>query len=1454
MAEVSLNLNGKLNFDDDISALNGGDYPMAFNVESQNLKEGFARTPTLGNKECTDLGVQPAQNQKVRVTIQDQLSSSISQINVSLFNGNGRLIASGSSDVNLNNQVIKNAIANILNNISPFPVSYSVPDSTSSFEIEINANFADWRLVIEVDDEVIPNLQVVVIQEAVDATGAGQFLPIGWARAGNGLIVFSTTQRNLPRRLAGNIQSITQDLQGRVLITMPFVHGLEQLTSVNIGGVSDGGSVNGTWTIFIVNTTTFGLYNSVFSGSPTGGSVFSNVYGYGCIGLFRYNNQTDTYTYTKLLRSKKLNFNTKKQIDADAEVSNDRISCYYTDDYNSPRNFYYKGVVSEDGAINAINSANIYNYETLSIQAQNIVDYSDYDVEVVLPQIQSGGETPSGTLRYSIQFLTENFTATENSRLTNIIHNYAQEYDPDDTTKKVYGSTGFTPKINRIRVSGIQPNIFKYVELICHEYAGIATTQAINSFIVRREVLDEGQTEIVLEHNGSEPNPLSYDTGESILLGSHVKTAKTQAIVDNTLIYANITTHAETNIQDWVDTFNYRIIRRETRAGKDDNGNFITFGEFYDPSNITNNVGYMPYEWYRFYVSVKFKNNQQSKSFFFADVRFVPNQEYIDQTNRFHFDEFKESNKRNKRASSPFDQYDINVFGDNNEIYQLGIEVTDIDWGYLINGVVASELIDEIYIERKPVVKEVLGACAFMITDFSTSNQTLNTAEYNIFAQQPLNQSQITLSGNAKLTSRIIGAYCPDWYFTGEYPNIRSSDEIITIGKPNLTSVDSTIGTNPNSRYLYINYNQTFARRLTEITKVSNGGLVSVGLRREMFVDVNTGITIFLNAVSRIQQPNATFNNNGVTAYPYIGLYLDSNLNSYFQPSDSSLQRFVYGFYFRKRKDKYGSTISGDTESTGAKAKSGESACEVFGGDTFFQSQTIKYFRTNQAPQGIGMAFFSHNRINVNLRTFDNTAIGKPFGISTQTSTQWLEELSFDQTRINPAYTTINRIQSTPVFDPNLIETPAMKTRMYYSEEKPQNSIKDNYREFNPFNFRDKDLTEGEITRVLNVNGGLVVFQERNMSVEYFDSSGRLKVAEGGDVIFGDGSKLSRKGNDLTQYGTKHQFAIVEGVSVGGKKTLYCINTDYGVMTRFGADGTVDLGLRDKMRSFFMEYTRFAKDALTPADGYGITGIWDARKMQVVMTCRAWNKNIAVWGREGRFPFAEYPEGFVLSYLTEQDIPVFYRTKKLTPLTINPFFDVRDNGGEYYERVSYWESEYYNVWTLIYSEKESRFKHFNGFYPKFYMNLDERYFSSNPDADRIIYRYDDNEPLVFFGNEQPGYVEMVMNVAPEIPKKMVGLAVQSTEKPIKAECESEHISRVGTSNRKAIMEFGDFTTQQNYHYAPILNNFVDGSSKGKTEQLRGLYLKVRMFFMPRQKQILRRLSVKIREQFKNIKS
>jgi len=1451
MAEVSLNLNGKLNFDDDISALNSGDYPMAFNVESQNLKEGFARTPTLGNKECTDLGVQPVQNQKVRVTIQDQLSSSINQINVSLFNVNGGLIASDSSAVNLNNQVIKNAIAFILNNNSPFPVSYSNLDSTSSFEIQINANFADWRLVIEVDDEVIPNLQVVVIQEAVDVTGAGQFLPIGWTRAGNDLIVFSTTQRNLPRRL-GEIQSITQDSQGRVLITMPFIHELEELTSVNIGGVSDGGSVNGTWTIFIVNTTTFGLYNSVFSGSPTGGSVFSNVYGYGCIGLFRYNNQTDTYTYTKLLRSKKLNFNTKKQIDADAEVSNDRISCYYTDDYNSPRNFYYKGIVSEDGAINAINSANIYNYETLSIQAQNIVDYSDYDVEVVLPQEQTGGNTPSGTLRYSVQFLTENFTATENSRLTNIIQNFENEYDPNDPTKKVFGSTGLTPKVNRIRVFGFPANTFKYIELVCHQYAGIATTQAINSFIVRREVLEEGQTEIVLEHNGNEVNTLEYDTGQASIIGTFIKTAKSNRIVKNRLVYGNSTTHVETDLREWVEAFNYRIIRRETRAGKDDNGNFITFGEFYDPSNITNNLGYMPYEWYRFYVTAKFKNNQQSKSFFFADVRFVPHQEYIDPTNRFHFDEFKESNKRNKRANPPFDQYDINVFGDNNEIYQLGIEVTDIDWGYLINGVVASELIDEIYIELKPVVKEVLGACAFMITDFSTSNQTLNTVEYNIFAQQPLNPSQTTIGGNAGLNARLIGVYCPDWYFTQEYPTINSADEIITIGKPNITSQNSTSGTNPISRYLYINYNQTFARRTTEITGVSNGGIVTAGARREMFNDINTGITFFLNAVSRIQEPNANFNNNGVTAYPYIGLYLDSTLNSYFQPSDTSFQKFVYGFYFRKRKDKYGSTISGETESTGAKAKSGEATCEVFGGDTFFQSQTIKYFRTNQAPQGIGMAYFAHNRVNVNLRIFDNTAIGKPFGMSTQNSTQWLEELSFDQTRINPSYTTINRIQSNPVYDPNMVETTALLARMNYSEFKPQGSIKDNYREFLPFNFRDKDLTDGAITKLINLNGRLVVFQERNMSVEYFDSSGRLKVAEGGDVIFGDGAVLSRDGDDLTQYGTKHQFAIVEGVSVGGKKTLYCINTDYGVMTRFGADGTVDLGLRDKMRSFFMEYTRFAKDALTPADGYGITGIWDARKMQVVMTCRAWNKNIAEWG--GRFPFAEYPEGFVLSYLTEQDIPVFYRTKKLTPLTINPFFDVRDNGGEYYERVSYWESEYYNVWTLIYSEKESRFKHFNGFYPKFYMNLDERYFSSNPDADRIIYRYDDNEPLVFFGNEQPGYVELVMNVAPEIPKKMVALAVQSTEKPFKVECESEHISRVGTSNRKAIMEFGDFTTQQNYNYAPILNNFVDGSSKGKTEQLRGLYLKVRMFFMPRQKQILRRLSVKIREQFKNIKN
>lgn len=1483
MADVSLSLRGKMNFDDDISVLFGGDYPYAFNVESQNLGAGFVDTPTLGTDKKIDLGVQALQNQRVRVTIPTQLDNSVSQVDVRLQNINGIVLAQGQAAIVKDNQNIKNGIASVLNNNSPFPVTYSNLDGSDSFEIQINANFADWRLVIEIDDQVIQSLPVVVIQEAVDETGTGIFVPTGWRRAGDDLLVYSTTQREFPRNL-GNILSISGDNQGRVLITMPFSHELENLTSVNIGGVLGSPGINGTWTIFVVSNNTFGLFNSVFQGgNPTGGSIYANVYGYGCIGLVRYNSQSDDYTYTKLLRSKKLNFNTKKQIDSDAEVSNDRISAYYTDDYNPPRNFYYKGEVSEDGAINAINPANIYNYETLSIQSQNIIDYSNYDVEVVLPQIQTGGNTPSGTLRYSVQFLTENFTTTENSRLTNIIHNYIQEYDPDDPDKKVFGSTGLTPKINRIRVSGITPNVFKYVELVCHEYSGIASTQAINSFIVRREVLEEGQTEIVLEHNGNEPNTLSYDTGEAGIIGTFIKTCKSLRIVDNRLVKANITTHAETDLREWIEAFNYRIIRNPIQAGSVGR-DFKTTGEFYDPENVVNNVGYMPYEWYRFYVSAKFKNNQQSKSFFYADVRFLPYQEYIDPASPF-FDEFKETNKRDKRQAPPSDQYDINIFGDGNNIFQYGIEVTDIDWSFLIDGVLASDLIDEIYIERRPVVPEVLGAGMLHLTrlvslvpgqggvpqvevhmpmyDILTGN--FNTA---VPAQQVqiISQAQLQVINNVIIPAVLspnspFAFYCPDWYFTGQYPQYTQGDKVIGVGV--MFAADAVAGAaDPTtSRYLYLGYGFQTSQN-TIIDDVARAVFVGAG-QTKTFETLTNIVTAITTASGRVFNPDGTQTNDGVTAYGYYGVRA-SGLLQYFQQGSSAFNRAAYGYYFRPRKEKYGSIISGDTEYTGAKALAGESSARVFGGDTFYQQTSLKYIVTRNALQGVGATYFSHNRNNINLRLYDQNQTtglnsGVPYGLTAQTLVQWLAPIKFDQTRLNPSYTTINRIQSNPVFDPNLIETPVMKTRIHYSELKPQNSIKDNYREFLPFNFRDKDLTDGGITKVLNVNGRLMVFQERNMSVEYFDSSGRMRVAEGGDVIFGDGSVLSRRGDDLTIYGTKHQFAIVEGASVGGKTTLYWINTDYSVMGRFGADGTVDLGLRDKMRTFFMENTRFAKDALTPADGFGITGIWDARKMQVLITCRAWDKNVKEWGgRENTgvsIPGqgAAYPAGTVRWFLRDQDIPIFYITKKLTPLTVNPFFDVQQ-GGEFWERIPFTNNNYYNVWTLVYSEKESRFKLFNGFYPKFYMQLDERYFSADPTTEKDIHRHDDNEPLVFYGNEQEGYITRVMNVAPRVPKKMVALAIQSTNKPFRVECEAEHISYVGASDRKAVMNDVDFTTQQNYNYAPILNNFVDGSSKGKTEQLRGLYMKVKMFFKPRQLQIVRDITVKIREQFKNVKS
>ena len=122
------------------------------------------------------------------------------------------------------------------------------------------------------------------------------------------------------------------------------------------------------------------MNNSTFIG-PTyvsGGTVIYNIYGIGEIGV-AYKDSDGNVFYNRLLRSIEFNFTTLKQIDVRVKRKQDsRFAAYYTDNYNVPRVFYYKGAFIDDGALTINVPDNIYEYGSISSESRWLLNNEDF--------------------------------------------------------------------------------------------------------------------------------------------------------------------------------------------------------------------------------------------------------------------------------------------------------------------------------------------------------------------------------------------------------------------------------------------------------------------------------------------------------------------------------------------------------------------------------------------------------------------------------------------------------------------------------------------------------------------------------------------------------------------------------------------------------------------------------------------------------------------------------------------------------------------------------------------------------------------------------------------------------------------------------------------------------------------------------------------------------------------
>jgi hypothetical protein len=431
----------------------------------------------------------------------------------------------------------------------------------------------------------------------------------------------------------------------------------------------------------------------------------------------------------------------------------------------------------------------------------------------------------------------------------------------------------------------------------------------------------------------------------------------------------------------------------------------------------------------------------------------------------------------------------------------------------------------------------------------------------------------------------------PDYYYDESNLSFQSGDKIVGVQRlPNINFDDQSVGTvGLGGALLYSTYREFISSKDTIISEKDIYACETIFPYTQKQVG---GITLFNSTAvydSSITEGNV-FSIPKCLGIVFNGNLLDGVINE---------NGIMLAAYYRDKgkSQKFGLKETSVYVHSGFKVKPSSDTVNVFG-DAFIQGSFVK-LRTPFDPNptsytawgfGYGVNLHSFNRGNYQMEHEKTNGLGVPADTSV---VDWLESTEVLHGKYTSGYSNRFDVSSQSAFNQD-IQTPTVyPTRICYSETKPNGSISDEYRIYKPLNFRDLDISNGEIVHHEIGNGELLTWQLRSFERQFFNSTGMLQSADGSEVILGDSGALQRKGMRISNIGTSHKWSVVKGRSKGGNDIFFWFSPEIGCVARFGYDGTVPISSIQMMSKYARQELYWAKDKHEPSFDFGIHGIWD---------------------------------------------------------------------------------------------------------------------------------------------------------------------------------------------------------------------------------------------------------------------
>ena len=881
-----------------------------------------------------------------------------------------------------------------------------------------------------------------------------------------------------------------------------------------------------------------------------------------------------------------------------------------------------------------------YDYETILVetllQLQNTTS-------VTLETQTSGGTILAGNWRYAVSLITQNGSAE--SELTNPCNPInVDNFSPNNNYNDVYGnlSNTITDKSNVLTVSGITPNTYQYIVLYGFHYANGSTL----SYRIKQQLIPSDATTATIIHYGTEiAETVAFN---ELQFSTNYYKAQNVELIDNRLTFSNVEQEGNIDFTEFAQSIKHNIQNQPINQ----------LGEYKNPYNVCNEVGYMVNEDYVFAIQLELYSGVTTNQVYWVDTVRI---NYYEQGGV----PFNQGNPTdNRRVAGGTTNMQISDANGIRKIYPQFI----IDWdNALINGVLARTIIKTVKFYRAEVVNPRVIACGLLVpcvraqnpvlTGYYTGVDNVSSNPYpdDIFPFPEFCTPAKTYPGDYRnewngTSYQNFALYAPDYYYLGNFFTRLIGDElIICSGVTRTTSLVNTPAEKYSSDFGMFNGDYTVPfvddnpYTVEEATYCTTGTYVDLSLSGRRFHNK------IIVAPGPVQSIANTFSTMVIT------LATNDDI-----PVTRGITGAAYAYYIRPRSDQYGDLSLLKYNYTGCYQN--EADCPLLtttpakvdkGGDTFNQYSALKQRVWNSGTKWLnaGVAFYTQNRINSQMRVKVGTNYNYyPNGVAT-----WLCNLEPEAINYDSGYNIYgnNYINTLTPYDVNIPNVTKYGSRAVWTNEKPAGSLVDDYRIIPPLNFYDFPMADGEITAHIKVNRVLYFLQPYRFSQKYFNSEGQFQTVSGDNIVLGENAVMSRREQDLSGFGSRHKESVQLGFSESGKEVLYWVCSDFKKIMRYGADGTVAISDRNRIKTWCERTIIDAFNINTNSClGIGISAVWNSKDKEYIVTFK-YGTNVEVpLTINTTISFCEVTNKFTSYYSAHPTIYIPFKNVYMTPNSV----------------------------------------------------------------------------------------------------------------------------------------------------------------------------------------------------------